>query len=252
MNLDFTYEKLRTLYDTLLSEDLRPVTLLTYLKEKPQKNKCVIIRHDVDRNVRNALNIAKIENNWGISSSYYFRYPSTFNIPIISEIHKIGHEIGYHYEVLAKTGGDYYKAINLFKKELFEFRKISDVKTICAHGSPISSWDNRDLWKKFNLVDYGLIGDAHLSLPTDICYFSDTGRSWDMQANIRDTLQDQKIFQQVHSTDDLIEYISLNHPKLLYLVIHPERWNEQNFSWYSQLFADIVFNMGRKVIRKLR
>ena len=46
-------------------------------------------------------------------------------------IHDLGHEVGYHYEVLSKANGDYEKAVELFEQELSEFRKIIDVKTIC-------------------------------------------------------------------------------------------------------------------------
>jgi len=45
----------------------------------------------------------------------------------------LGHEIGYHYEVLSKANGDYETAVELFEQELSEFRKITDVKTICMH-----------------------------------------------------------------------------------------------------------------------
>ena len=40
----------------------------------------------------------------------------------MGKIHDLGHEIGYHYEVLSKANGDYEKAMKLFEQELSEFR----------------------------------------------------------------------------------------------------------------------------------
>ena len=58
-----------------------------------------ILRHDVDRLPLNALDLAKIENSFGIKGSYYFRVvPESFNFDIIKKIEELGHEIGYHYE----------------------------------------------------------------------------------------------------------------------------------------------------------
>ena len=42
-------------------------------------------------------------------------------------MHDLGHEVGYHYEVLSKAKGDYEKAIQMFEQELNEFRKKVDV-----------------------------------------------------------------------------------------------------------------------------
>lgn len=252
MNRDFTHEKLCLLYNTLLKKNYRFITLNEYFKASNSYLKTVIIRHDVDRKIQNALDIAKIERNLGIVSSYYFRCPATYDAKIISDIHDLGHEIGYHYEVLAEADGDFSRAIGIFEKKLSGFRKICEVTTICAHGSPLSRWDNRDLWKKYNFQDYGIVGDAHVSIGPEVCYFSDTGRAWDMKENLRDTINAQKIVQNVHSTDDLIEYFSSHQPPSLYLVIHPERWNKPGFSWNLQLMRDMIFNTGKKVLRRVR
>ena len=91
------------------------------------------MRHDTDRKPENALRMAVLEHELGIQSTYYFRFPYTFKPDIIGKIHDLGHEVGYHYEVLSKARGDYEKAVELFEQELSEFREIVDVKTICMH-----------------------------------------------------------------------------------------------------------------------
>jgi MoaA/NifB/PqqE/SkfB family radical SAM enzyme len=70
----------------------------------------------------NALKMAELEYALGVTSTYYFRYPYTFIPEIIEQILSLGHEVGYHYEVLAKARGDYGKAIDLFARELEEFQ----------------------------------------------------------------------------------------------------------------------------------
>jgi hypothetical protein len=160
-SLDFTLDKYQELC-TVIAENYTVYTVSEYLSEKPE-GKIAVLRHDVDRKIKNSLNMAKREHEMGIRSSYYFRYPSTFKPDLIRKIRDLGHEIGYHYEVLSKTNGDYTKAITLFQTELEEFRKICPVDTICMHGSPLSKYNNRNLWTRYDYHSYGISGEAFLS-----------------------------------------------------------------------------------------
>lgn len=250
---DFSYARLRELYATLMDSGYLPLSFLTYLENPPSSDKkFVILRHDVDRNRKQALAIATMEHEFDIRSSYYFRYPSTFDPVLMTSISDLGHEIGYHYEVLAKTRGNYQKAILLFEEELQEFRKICTVKTICAHGSPLSPYNDRKLWDEFSFSRFGISGDAQLSIKTPISFFTDTGRSWDMQNNLRDSLPHAPSREGVRTTKDLIAHITRTSPPALYLVIHPERWTPGGFAWYFQYSRDLVFNAGKTVIRRFR
>ena len=240
------------MYETILDLDYVPLPFRDYILKKNEIKKQIILRHDVDRKINAAMNIAKIEYNLGISSSYYFRYPHTFNPDIIAKISSMGHEIGYHYEVLAKARGNYEKAILLFELELQEFRKICPVKTICAHGSPLSRYDNRDLWKKYPFTRYGISGDAQLSIDSPVSFFTDTGRSWDMQNNLRDSITHTTITPGIRTTGDLIAHIRSVSPPILYLVIHPERWTAGGIAWHLQYSTDLVLNTGKRIIRRLR
>jgi hypothetical protein len=249
---DFTHPQLRELYTVLMDCGYQILPFLTYLENPPADKKYVILRHDVDRNRKNALEIATIEHELKIQSSFYFRYPSTFDPDLLPAISAMGHEIGYHYEVLAKTRGDDEKAILLFEEELREFRKICTVKTICAHGSPLSPSDNRDLWKKYSFTRFGIRGDAQLSVNAPVSFFTDTGRSWDMRNNLRDSVTNATITAGIRTTGDLIAHITRVAPPALYLVIHPERWTPGGFPWYLQYSRDLAFNCGKTIIRRFR
>ncbi|OJX08489.1 MAG: hypothetical protein BGO76_01860 [Caedibacter sp. 38-128] len=206
----------------------------------------IILRHDVDRWPLNALEMAKLESDLGIRSTYYFRFiPSVFKKEIISKISEMGHEIGYHYETLSKAKGDPYKAIKIFKTELSELRSIAPIKTACMHGSPLSKFDNRIIWKHFNLQDYGILGEPYLSLNyNEIEYFTDTGRSWnETRTNLRDRTNQVKDKNSVsiQGIDDLITLFKKT-DKPIILQTHPERWNQRTDRYLAYLLFDYMAN----------
>jgi hypothetical protein len=252
-SLDFTLDKYQELCQ-VLREKYRVCTVFEYLSDKPEGN-IAIVRHDVDRKINNSLHMAEREHELGIRSSYYFRYPFTFRPDIITKIKDLGHEIGYHYEVLSKTNGDYTKAIALFQTELSEFRKICPVDTICMHGSPLSKYNNRDLWDQYDFHAYGISGEAFLSFEQDnkgLRYLTDTGRTWSGKQSLRDEIRtqtdkDNQLY--LDTTDDLMSWIAGGGGKKLYLTIHPERWSENKGEWLIWSCLDFGMNIGKKFLR---
>jgi len=183
---------------------------------KAPKDKTIILRHDVDRIPENALRLAKLEHELGIGSTYYFRaVQESWNENIIREIASIGHEIGYHYENLSEINclaqrrkgakkrrkdgkmKDKYRdelfelAIDDFRLNLEKLRKLYPVKTICMHGSPLSKWDNRDLCKKYDYRDFGIIAEPYFDVDfSEVLYLTDTGRRWDGdRVSVRDKVK---------------------------------------------------------------
>jgi|ERR1035437_5345325 hypothetical protein len=48
------------------------------------------------------------------------------------------------------------------------------------HGSPLSKYDSKDLWKKYNYRDYKIIGEPYFDVDFNkVFYLTDTGRRWD-------------------------------------------------------------------------
>ena len=154
----------------------------------------IVLRHDVDRKPKNALKMAHLEAEMGIKASYYFRIPKTFQPEIIKQIAELGHEIGYHYENLSflskrkdfrklktpqnpKLKNEFFKAaLKDFEEKLNKLRELYPVKTICMHGSPLSKWDNRDLWKKYDYRDFGIIAEPYFDIDfNEVFYITDTG-----------------------------------------------------------------------------
>ena len=79
-------------------------------------------------------------------------------------------------------------AIESFKGNLEKLRQIVPVKTICMHGSPISRWDSRLLWKYYDYHAFGIEGEPYFDVDfNEVLYLTDTGRRWDGDVfNIRD------------------------------------------------------------------
>ena len=117
-----------------------------------------IMRHDVDGNVNNAFEMAKVDAHYGIRATYYFRMkPRLFQPHVVGAVAELGHEIGYHYEVLSDTRGDFSAARELFKTNLSALRNIAPVETVCMHGASLSRHHNLDFWKQNALEDFDLV-----------------------------------------------------------------------------------------------
>jgi len=246
--MDFNLNRLKQLYKTILEENYKIITFNDYLQSH-SKEKSVILRHDVDKRILNSLEIALLEYDLGIKSSFYFRYKKkTFKKNIIKQIESLGHEIGYHYEVLSMTKGNLEQGIALFKKQLAEFRRITDIRTICMHGSPLSKWDNKNLWGKYDYHEYGIIGEPYFDINFEnLAYFSDTGRRWNGdRSNIRDKVAFKKKFN-IKTTNELISAFKEDRlPKEIMINIHPQRWSETFIPWFWELVNQNVKNVFKR------
>jgi hypothetical protein len=247
--MDFTLTKYEELCKAVVDSDCTPVSVCTYLEA--QSNRCIILRHDVDRKPEQAMKMAQIEKDFGITSTYYFRtIPYVFKPDIIKAINDFGHEIGYHYEVLDKAEGDLEKAIRMFEDELKEFRRICDVKTICMHGNPLSKWMNKDLWTKYNFKDFDIIGEPYLSIDYNkVLYLTDTGRKWNSRFSVKDVVgANSQRNEKIKSTDDVIRLVNKGDIEQICILAHPERWSDSAGAWLKELVWQNVKNVGKAIL----
>ncbi len=249
MDFDFTLEKYRELCNVIANSDYRVLTVKDFLTG-PKPLKSIIIRHDVDRDPKSALGLAEVEKSLGLVSTYYFRAVKGLYKPsYIIRIARLGHEIGYHYEVLDTVGGNRDKAINLFRQELGEFRTVANIKTICMHGNPLSSHNNLDLWKQFDFKDYGIIGEPYLSMDfNNVAYFTDTGRTWADKYSIKDVVAGGS-HEKIRTTEDLINLIIRRQYKKMFLVAHPYRWSTNLVDWVKEYVIQNIENFGKSLIK---
>jgi hypothetical protein len=252
--IDFTFRKYRLLLDSISKAGYTFQTVENFFSEPQEKT--VILRHDVDSWPGNALQMAAMEAESGIMATYYFRVsPLSYNAKFITKISAMGHEIGYHYEDLTSHKGDFLRAGKSFERNLKLFRNFYDVRTIAMHGKPMSSWDNLDLWKKFNYTDYGIIGDPYLSIDFNkVLYLTDTGNCWDgYQYNIRDSVKNAYSFP-IHTTDDLVAHLDKQLlPKQIMLNVHPARWNDNLLKWFVRYYIlTLPKYQAKKWVKKCR
>ncbi|ELY56414.1 hypothetical protein [Natronococcus jeotgali] len=256
MSRDFTFEIYEELLQASLEAGYEHLTVREYIGRKKLPEKFIIHRHDVDRKPENALAMAQIEARNGISSTYYFRtIEKTFRLDLIPEIEKLGHEIGYHYEDMDRADGDVDLAHQSFEAELARMRAIANIDTVCMHGNPLTRYDNRDMWANRSPSEYGLLGEAYISMDfVDVTYFSDTGRTWvdgDLKVKDHPVGESQKNIQ-VEDTNELIRIINDGEIHRLCLLSHPNRWAATKSEYMAELAKDTTTNVGKTVLTLLR
>lgn len=250
-DVDFTLVRYEKLCMAIKASKYDNITFRDYFERNAGSHGVILLRHDIDQNIRFALDMAKVEHDNGIKATYYLRLVKNVFIPdIIDKIASYGHEVGYHYETLDRCNGDIDLAIQRFSSELSMFRERFDVKTVCMHGNPLTKYDNRDIWKKCSLSDFGLLGEPYLSLDyNEFEYFSDSGRTWDINKfKIKDTINVKKTGTGIQDSNELIGIIERAYPKNLCILTHPERW-PKNFSDYvTRYLIDQTVNVGKRIL----
>lgn len=242
-------------------------TVKDFVLNPLQKDKVIILRHDIDKRPENALRTAIIESELNICATYYFRsVSSVFNKRIIKQVADLSHEIGYHYENMTTCKGDMELAYNDFKQTLNKFNSIISVRTICMHGSPLSKFDNKDLWKKYDYRPLGVVAEPYFDIDyNSVWYLTDTGRRWNgNDVSIRDKIylhQDKldkpgghACFQELvfdNSFEIMAALECQRLPDKIMMNTHPQRWDDQVIPWLSELFwQNIKNNVKKRLIAK--
>lgn len=97
----FTYRAYKDLIKRLRSKQYELVGYTDY----ESKDKCAILRHDVDTSINKALELAALESQESVKSTYFFLLNTDFyniasqnSMEKIQRIHAMGHEIGLHFD----------------------------------------------------------------------------------------------------------------------------------------------------------
>ncbi|HRY99452.1 MAG TPA: hypothetical protein P5550_10395 [Bacteroidales bacterium] len=232
----------------------RRYTLLPFgdYMEGNQPGPLVVLRHDVDRHLEAALNMAEAEAREGLRATYNFRIPAfRRHADLVRAVHVLGHEVGYHYEELSACRGRASEACRRFALNLDLVRSVVPVRTLAMHGSPLSRHDNRHLWQHMDYRDFGLIGEPYMDIrPGELLYLTDTGRRWnDQRFNLRDHLGPVP-GPAWSSTPDLIASIRAGQlPQQVMLNVHPGRWNPPGWKWMREWAGQWARNLGKLILK---
>ena len=250
---DFTLRTFQFLINSLKKYNYHFLTYEKFVNWN-NLNKVVVMRHDVDHKPENAVKMAQLEKDMGISASYFIgQVNNSYSKNAINCIVKMGHELGYHYNDLAMSNGSFEKAFESFKRNLAELRLYYPVRTMCMHGSPLSKWDNRLLWAKYNYRELGIISEPYLDINfNDILYLTDASRAWNnANVTIRDKV-DTKFNFHISNTFDIIKLLELNKlPDKLLINIHPHNWAKNRFEWIIILLWQGIKNQIKKLMIKM-
>jgi len=253
--MDFTLKIYRQLLLALQEAGYAFYTFEEYCEGKAT-GKFVILRHDIDKKPENSLNIADIEYQYEVKSTFYFRSsPDILKPDILKEISEKKHEIGYHYRDLVAAKGDYEKALSSFKTNISFIRNILPIRTISMDGCPLSRYDNRDLWNRYNYHDFGIIGEPYFDVDfQQVFYLTDTGRCWDGDKySVRDKVKSNFVMS-YRTTNDIIEAaVNGTLPTKIMITTHPQRWTDNKLEWLIEFVMQTLKNIVKKfVVRSLK
>ena len=146
------------------------------------KEKCVILRHDIDNDITKAEELAEIEFDYHVASTYFVLISSDFyntfshkNVSSLRRIKQLGHQIGLHfdemnYPEIAGNKEDVKQAI------IMEAHVLQD-----AIGIPIESFSYHRPSKcilQENLEIPGMVNSYSDRFFHGFKYLSDSRRSW--------------------------------------------------------------------------
>jgi len=248
--MDFTIKYHEKLIQALVNCGYDFLTVNEYLTT--DKERFVLLRHDVEAKYENALEFAKIQNKHGINGTYYFRIlKDHFKPEIVKEVVSLGHEAGYHYDDLAKCKGDMDSAIQRFESHLKLLNEVSSIATICQDGSPLSKYDNKALWKKYHYKDYGILSEPYFDIDfNEVYYLTDTGRMWDgNKYSVRDKVNSTPSRLKFHYTSDIINAANNNKlPDKIMFTFHPQRWTNNLAAWTWELVYQNFKNQVKRYL----
>lgn len=246
---EFRIEDYEKICKSIYESKYKTYTLRQYFEEKPKKD-FIIMRHDVDYNIDDALKIAEIELSYGVNSTFFIRLNNRTTRKKINQLRNITSEIGLHYDALVKTNSEVKRALTIFRYQMKFLNSIIEVKTISPHGSSTKRTQNTELLEKMNLNQFNLLGDAMISVDFEkIPYYTDAGRTWNLNKNKLNDFPNIVIkdYKYVDKSSELCSLISREYYDAFYLSSHPELWTS---SFPQNIFKEIKYGYFRFLIKK--
>lgn len=200
-----------------------------------------MLRHDVDRDIINAIELAYIEFEHGIRSTYFLLPSSDYYkngvLRVARQIAACGHEIGLHNDTIStyyklKESGFETTPEQIMKDELEDLRRYFDIVGTASHGNTVYcrryNYTNYDIFRKeewgpLKMEDYGLEYEAYYV--GNKYYISDSGGLMAFEE------KNTHLFREDRCTNDMsfiLEKVKECEPRedeSIQVLIHPEWWN---------------------------
>jgi hypothetical protein len=223
---DFTLKHYKKIIKTLKENH----TFMSFTNFEKQK-KFVLKRHDVDFSLENALDVAIIESELGVTSTYFLMLHCEFynllekkNIEIVKKISNMGHEIGLHFDAHfydISDDKDLNDKISLEKRVLENFLEIK-IEVFSFHNTTPFTMSCQN-------YTYGSLINTYSSyFQGNLGYCSDSNGYWRFTRTI--------------------DFIKENNNKSLQITTYPAWWTKEIDSPKSKI--EKLINHSRTIIKK--
>jgi hypothetical protein len=102
---EFTYKHYTETINEYIKSGYSIINVSDYFEGRVPQGKVMILRHDIDYSIMEAVKMASIENSMGIKSTYYvmlhnhyYNILTPMNLHGILKIQQLGHEVSLHFE----------------------------------------------------------------------------------------------------------------------------------------------------------
>lgn len=216
--MEFTYSGYKNLLSLLISNQYRIVKYTDLEKEGRE----AILRHDIDYDIKKSLDLARIESEQNVSSTYFVLLTTDFynifskhNVEMIKEIAEMGHDIGLHFDEMNYHDivGDSEAITNAIQNEAHILEGALDVP-ICS----VSMHRPSKEILQANLQIPGMINSYSDKYFKSYKYLSDSRRRWrEPVENIIKSQQYDKLHILTHAFWYNDEEITLRNSLVLFI-----------------------------------
>jgi len=191
--MEFTYKAYKELIILLKKNEY---SFATYFNYKDKVNP-VIFRHDVDSSLERALKIALLENQMGVTSTYFILLSTDFynvfskkSFGILKKIQDLNHEIGLHFDekrYIINSLGELNEFVEK-EKRILETLLNKEIRSVSMHRP--SKWILES-----NVEFEGILNTYSKEFFNDFKYLSDSRMYW--KEDVFKIINEKK-FNQLH------------------------------------------------------
>lgn len=186
--MEFTYDGYLRLIDLLKEKNYYFCDYLNCDKY----DKTVIFRHDIDNSLNKALEIAKIEHENNITSTFFVLLSTNFyNVfsresnEILKEIMELGHQIGLHFDEKR------YEISSVKELEYWVERESGILRNAIDEEINVVSMHRPSKWILENDIQFkGIINSYSKKFLSDFKYLSDSRMHW--RENVLEIIESEK------------------------------------------------------------
>ena len=172
----FTYNSYRNLIYLLRGNGYAITSYHTW----QETDRCVILRHDIDTSLEKAVELARVEQELGVSSTYFVLLTSDFyntaskvSVEKLRAIQSMGHELGLHFDEKAYPEGAPEETVAriLCERDILSSILGTPVTTVSMHRPSEETLEA-------DLKIPGMVNSYGKTFFHDFKYLSDSRRRW--------------------------------------------------------------------------